>query len=197
MGLQRVRRYAGIVAPDLAEQGLAADHFLAGAVEIFQDRRLFLGQPDFAFGGIDQNLGSGLKRIVPDREHRILALFVLTQLRAQPGQQHIEAERFGDVIVGAGIEAENFVGIGVVPGQHDDRRLDAVAPHQPADLTTIHIGQTDIKHDGIEIILFGRLERRRRAVRRHGGELFMQLELLAQRFAQCIVIVDEKYFFAC
>jgi hypothetical protein len=69
--------------------------------------------------------------------------------------------------------------------------IGALTPHQPADLATIHIGQTDIEHDGVEIILFGRLKRRRTAVRRHGGEFFMQLELLAQRFAQCVVIVDE------
>src|SRR3546814_17711403 len=45
VGLQRVRGDAGIVAPDLAEQLLAADHGIAAAVEILEDRSLLLGQP--------------------------------------------------------------------------------------------------------------------------------------------------------
>ena len=32
-------------------------------------------------------------------------------------------ERLGDIVVGAGIEAENGVGLGVLPGQHDDGPL--------------------------------------------------------------------------
>jgi hypothetical protein len=39
---------------------------------------------------------------------------VLTQLRAQPRQQNREAERLGDVVVGARLEAKNRVGIGIV-----------------------------------------------------------------------------------
>src|SRR3546814_6877494 len=45
VGLQRVRGDAGIVAPDLAAQLLAADHGIAAAVEILEDRSLLLGQP--------------------------------------------------------------------------------------------------------------------------------------------------------
>jgi len=38
---------------------------------------------------------------------------VLAKLRAQPGQQDAEAERFGDVIVGVRIETQNGVRIGI------------------------------------------------------------------------------------
>src|SRR6266487_6870083 len=37
-----------------------------------------------------------------------------------------KAKRLGHVVVGTGFEPEDGVGIGIVPGQHDDRRLKAV-----------------------------------------------------------------------
>ena len=49
-----------------------------------------------------------------------------SKLGADARQQHGKAERLGDVIVGAGFQTENRIGIGVVPGQHDDRSLEAV-----------------------------------------------------------------------
>ena len=50
---------------------------------------------------------------------KILAGFVLAELGADARQQHGKAERLGDVIVVAGFEAENGIGIGVVTRQHD------------------------------------------------------------------------------
>ena len=47
MCLQRVRRHPRIVAPDLAQEGIAADYPVAGAIEVFEDRGLFFGQPYF------------------------------------------------------------------------------------------------------------------------------------------------------
>ena len=39
---------------------------------------------------------------------------------AQPGQELVDAERFGDVIVGPGVECSDLVGIAVAGRQHDD-----------------------------------------------------------------------------
>ena len=57
MGFQRVGGDPGIVAPDLVQQYIASDHLIAGAAQIFQDRRFFFGQPDLAVAvfGIDQH----------------------------------------------------------------------------------------------------------------------------------------------
>ena len=57
-----MRRDAGIVTPDLAEQRVAADR-PTGAVQEFEDRRFLLGQPDLAVPrGIAQQLGRRPKR---------------------------------------------------------------------------------------------------------------------------------------
>ena len=86
MGFERVRRHAGIVTPDLAEQGGAADRAIAGVVEIFEDRGFLFGQPHLlAPARIGHQLGAGLKRIGADREHRVVAVLALPQMGAQAG----------------------------------------------------------------------------------------------------------------
>src|SRR5215216_1452408 len=54
--LERMCGHAGIVAPDFLQQDLARDRALAGAVQITQDCRLFLGEPDLAAFRIEQKL---------------------------------------------------------------------------------------------------------------------------------------------
>src|SRR3546814_11608247 len=79
-----------------------------------------------------------------DGEDGILALLVLTKLGAHARQQHAEAERLGDVVVGAGIEGEDGVGIGFRRRQHDDRRFDAAPAHQSAYLAAVHVRHADV-----------------------------------------------------
>src|SRR6516164_3910558 len=124
--LERVRGDTGIVTPDLLQQRLARYRALTGAVEIAQDRRFLSREPDFIALLIEQDLRTGLERVRPDREHGVLARFMLPQLGTDAREQHREAEGLGDVVVGAGFEPENGVGIGVVSSQHDDRCLEAV-----------------------------------------------------------------------
>jgi hypothetical protein len=61
---------------------------LVGAVEILDDRRFLLGQPDLRALVIKQQLLARLEGIGADGEGGILALFVLAQLRTDAGQQH-------------------------------------------------------------------------------------------------------------
>src|SRR5438034_3365077 len=69
VGLEGVRRHAGIVAPDLAEQRVPPDHPIARPIEIFQDRGLLLGQPDLAAGLlVDQQLAARPEAVGPDGE---------------------------------------------------------------------------------------------------------------------------------
>src|SRR5262249_50233944 len=93
MRLERMRPDAGIVAPDLVQKRVAADDLVAGAVEVLEDRRFLLGQAHFlAAAFLDQQLGARAEGIGADREDRILAELVLAELRAQPRQQHVQAE---------------------------------------------------------------------------------------------------------
>ena len=150
----------------------------------------------FFFGlGVEQQLGAGLEAVGADREHRVLGQFVLAQLGADTRQQHPEAERLGDVIVGARIEPENGVGLGIGAGQHDDRGFQAVAPEQTTDLAAVHVGQADIEQDQIESLGFGELEDGGGGIGLEGFEFLVQPQLLGERFPQRLVILDQEYAF--
>ena len=52
----------------------------------------------------------------------LLRFDAAAQQRAEPGQELVQAERFGDVVIRAGVESLDFV-LGAVPGgKHQDRR---------------------------------------------------------------------------
>ena len=181
MRLQRVGRDAGIVAPHLLQQRLARHRLLPGAVEIAQDRGFLLGQPDLAALGAQQQLGARPERVGADGEDGVFARLVLAKLRADARQQHGEAERLGDVVVGAGFQAEDGVGIGVVPGQHDDRRLEAVLAQDAHGLAAVDIRQADIHDHQVDLAALGRLHTLGAAIDRDRLELVMQRKLLDQR----------------
>ena len=92
----------------------------------------------------------GLKVYGPDREGRVLALLVLAKLGADARQQHGEAERLRHIVVGAGFQAEDRVGIGVMPGKHDDRRLVAALPQDLDRLAPVHVRQADIHDEQVD-----------------------------------------------
>ncbi len=119
---------------------------------------------------------------------------MLTQLRADARKQHCEAERLGDVVVGAGFETEDRVGIGVVPREHDDRRLESVLAHDANGFAPVHVGKPDIHHDEIDLPRFGFLHAFGGGIDRDRVELFMQGELLDQSFAQLGVVIDNQNF---
>ena len=192
MGLERVGRHPRIIAPDLMQQDLPSDHPLAGAIEKFEDVCLFLGQPDLAVVAADQHLRRRLEGVGPDLEHRVLALLVLAQLRPDAGEQHPEAERLGDIVVGAGIEAENGVGLGVLGGQHDDRPAIAALAHLLAGFPPVHVRQPHIEQNQVDHVRAQLLQPGRGRRRIGDLELVMQRELLFERLAQCIIIVDDE-----
>ena len=134
----------------------------------------------------------GSERVGPDGEDRVLARLVLAQLRTDARQQHREAERLGDIVIGAGFEAEDRVGIGVVAGQHDDRRLEAVLAQDPHRLAAVDVGQADIHDDEVDLAALGRLHALGAGFGRDRVELLMQGQLLDQGFAEFGIIVDDQ-----
>ena len=119
---------------------------------------------------------------------------MLTQLCADARQQHREAERLGDVIVGAAFQPENGIGIGAVAGQHDDRRLEAVLAHDTNDLAAINIRQADIHDDKIDLLGFRRGHRLAPAIDGQRLEFVMQCDLLHQCPEQVGVVVHDQNF---
>src|SRR6059058_267598 len=112
MRFERVRRDPGVIPPHLAEQRIAADDPVAGAIEIFEDRGFLFGQTHLLAGAaVNHQLGAGLKRVGPDRQHRIVAMLALPKMRAQPRQEDAEPERLRHIVIGACIEARHRVGL--------------------------------------------------------------------------------------
>jgi hypothetical protein len=79
-----------------------------------------------------------------------------------------------------------------VAGEHDDRRLEAALAQQLDRLAPVHVRQADIHHQKGDLLVAGRMDAlgRRRLLK--NGEFLIEGQLLGQRFAQVVVIVDEK-----
>ena len=60
-----------------------------------------------------------------------------------------DAERLGDVVVGAGLEADDLVELGVLRREHQDVRV-AERAHAAADLDAVDVGQADVEDDQVE-----------------------------------------------
>ena len=76
--------------------------------------------------------------------------------------------------------------------QHDDGALEAAAAQQLAGLAPVEIGQADIEQHEIDMAAARLLQALGRGRRQQRVELLMQAELLAQRLAKLIVIVDDE-----
>ena len=117
---------------------------------------------------------------------------VLTQLRADARQQHGEAERLDHIIVRAGLEAEDGIAVRIVPGQHDDRRLEAALAQDAHGFAAVDIRQADIHQHQIDLVALGGLHALGAVFGGDGVELVMQRQLLDQRFAQFGIVIDNQ-----
>ena len=77
-------------------------------------------------------------------------------------------------------------------GQHDDRRLEPVLPHDADGLAAVDIGEPDIHDDQVDLAGLGRLHAFRPAIDRDRLELVVQRQLLDQCFAQLRLVVDNQ-----
>ena len=63
-------------------------------------------------------------------------------------------ERLGDVVVGAGLEADDLVELGVLRGEHQDVGVAELAD-AAADLDAVDVGQAEVEHDQVEVVQRG------------------------------------------
>jgi hypothetical protein len=61
------------------------------------------------------------------RVPQLLALVRATRTCPDPGQEHVEGERLGEVVVGPGVQAANDLLESVARGQQQDRGLEVLA----------------------------------------------------------------------
>ena len=134
----------------------------------------FSVRPNFAALGVHQHLRARPEGVGTDGEDGVLARLVLAQLRADAREQHGEAERLGDIVVGARFEPQDRVGIRVVTGQHDDRGLEAVLAQDAHGLAPVHVGQPHVHDDEVDMAVLGRLHALGAGLDRHRLELLVQ-----------------------
>ena len=79
------------------------------------------------------------------------------QQRARPRDQLTDAKWFGQVVVCAAFEADDFVGLLFSRRQHQDRHvmIDAAVPHGTAQRQTVEAGDHDVEDEQVEAVLFG------------------------------------------
>ena len=113
---------------------------------------------------VDRHLALGaVERDRADDEHLVAhrAGAGPPQHRPDPAAQLGEAERLGDVVVGAGLEPEHRVGLGVERGEHDDRHDVAPPAQRAAHLVAVGPGaERDVEQDDVEVVGAGAVDRR-------------------------------------
>ena len=107
---------------------------------------------------------------------------------AQLGQ----AERLGDVVVGARLEPLDGVGLAVERGQHDDRHDVAPRAQRAADVVAVGAGaERDVEQHDVEVLAAGELDRRV-AVGDRLDAVALAGEGVRQRVAQRALVVDDE-----
>ena len=74
------------------------------------------------------------------------------QQRPHPGDELADAERLGQVVVGAALETDDGVGLLAAGGQHQHRGVDVgpAAPQRLAHGDAVHAGQHQVEHHQVE-----------------------------------------------
>ena len=72
--------------------------------------------------------------------------------RADAGEELVELERFGEVVVSARVQSAHHVLHGVAGGEHEDRRGSSLASQLIGDLESVLFGQQQIEEDDIVVV---------------------------------------------
>ena len=111
---------------------------------------------------------------------------------AQPGDDLLEAERLGDVVVAAGRETGDAVLDGVAGGEEEDRDPLVVLAHPAQHLHPVHVGEHHVERDGVGLELAGGAD----GGHSRGGRLDLPA-LVPQRHAQelgeVVLVVDDEH----
>src|SRR5215469_7614439 len=80
------------------------------------------------------------------------------QCGGDPGQQFLDAERLGHVVVGANVERGHLVPLPAAGRHHDDRHAGLLAD-LPAQLETVDLGQHQVEQDDVRLLGLQQLQR--------------------------------------
>ena len=76
-----------------------------------------------------------------------------------PGDDLLQAERLGDVVVPAQGQAADLVLGGVARGQEDDGNAGSAPAQPPDDIETVHVRQHHVEHDEVGTVALSGLDR--------------------------------------
>src|SRR5664280_522542 len=182
-------------APNLRQQ-LALRHELAGvAQQHLEQPPLCRGEPDVGLGVAVVPGHPGCGQVDADVAEvdtgRLLSPVSARRDTAQPGQQLVDAERLGHVVVGPGVQRLHLVLAAAAPGQHDDRHAGPAA-QLADDREAIHVRQPEVEDDDVRR-LRGRGGERLGAGAGSGHRVLAGVQVHSQRPQDLRFVVDDQY----
>jgi hypothetical protein len=90
----------------------------------------------------------------PKLEYRVRRLGnrATAKMRPEAGEQHGEAERFDEVIISSGVEADDDIDLAAAGGKNDEQSLRIVATDRASQVDTVKVGKAKVQQDN-----FGRV----------------------------------------
>ena len=112
--------------------------------------------------------------------------------RVDARDQLADRERLGDVVVGAGVEAPDLVGLLRTRGQHDDRQDWLLGADLLAHREAVHVGQHQVQQHQIRRAILRQLHTLAPEAARHDLEP-LELQRVAQAAHQIRLVLDDQH----
>ena len=68
-------------------------------------------------------------------------------MRAEAGEQHGEAEGFDEIVIGAGVEADDDIDLAAACGEDDEQDFRVVAADGAGQIDTIEVGKAEVQQN--------------------------------------------------
>jgi len=140
-----------VVVPDVRVDFGAGDDAAGVTHEMFEEGVLLGREADLARAAAGR-MAAGIDDEVRDGELARKDVAAPPDECAKAREQLAEVEGFGEVVVGAGVQAGDPVLDGVARREHEDGRVDAFVSDLSADLEAIHFGEDDVEDDGVVVV---------------------------------------------
>jgi hypothetical protein len=115
---------------------------------------VFLGGELEGFAAVEDFVGAGVHaQVAPEAIAFAAHLGAASEQGADAGHEFLEVEGFDHVVVGAGVEAIDFVGDGVAGGEHQDWCGELAAAQAATEVDAVDLGEGDVEDE--EVVLGG------------------------------------------
>jgi hypothetical protein len=122
---------AEVVAPHPVKQHLLGEYLQRVFQEGLEQLEFEAGQGDVALAAPD-GMAAGVEGQISEGQYRRVFGLLPAQQRPHPREQHIEGERFDNVVVGACLQAIHLIGRRILGGEHNHGRAGADQPRAAA-----------------------------------------------------------------